>query len=1342
MIDGSKDSDVKKTIGGIKHFEWLTNRRAVRGREVVLNGIFFLLALILIAAGRGQLVTHPLWSALVLALFGCGYSFACSVFKDANYVYPTLALWTFAFFLVCFAVGVPPRYFPVVATLLIWMLWIAGGFLERDNSRFSTAVYRCVMLTTLFFGLWAKFYGAATPETAAVAFLLYGFSLAFFHLRRPRSLFAYSAGIYLAIGAFHAAVASDVLSWPQYGAAVQPAALMILLLAVLEHRRDTFAYAKPHYHTGFVLTVVCLFMSLAGGKSLLDQFALMTVSLGIPILLLERVSTKEGPARFNEETYTKGLFLFSQISLYAAIPLAVIAPLVGLGHAMWACVLLAGFSLYCLHARGGDVTTDTFSRYLHLSTFFTAVGGAWIFGEVFYARAAPDLLGLSAAALIWFAVWLYSKTGKLPGHSSKLADIQATAAAALVLVGVFSNNWDSTYWISGLIIFACSLTVLIAERRLLAWIAVGISASFLVAAFANLFLAFLAQWIVLVAMAMGCLIATVVCLYRDKKRASVIFSAASLALAITSVSAALKIHGAERSILLVATSAGIPASLAAFYYRERRLGAMSFSGMMVLVSVAIILWTGRLVTADRLGAAFLLLVPFVVLGWLISRLWTYAMTTAATLVLGLLLITGHLLGAGWAFMLTAAALGTLFLHANSIFGDTLGKSSVAAVGHAMPVVVIIALYRLVDGAMDWKVSLALIVTGGTYLSAGRHNPGARSIAYLFLSLILVPLIGAFSGSVTREALLIPAGLVPVWAVVSLGLRNVVERRNFCRGGALLGLFLCLVGATHTPGGTGILFLLCLVGFILYMLIQRERFYVHILLLALAMMGYSWINQTGTHFTQKLFLYVLLVFGIASFTEFLPHVIGYLDRTIPVPFVRLFTWRGALLGALVGVVISLLYLSGFTLAVTEHPVFCKSCHNMEKFFASWQHSSHKEVACVECHYDPGFSAHMGGKIGALSQVASFVTHRYDVKPHAEVSNAACQRIGCHVTITENKDVFFEERIHFDHSIHHDAMVSGRDLPCATCHQQETETDHIGITSSTCFLCHFHGSGAAAERTSDCMTCHGPPEGPITIGEETFTHSDFLEGRNEVECRHCHRAVNEGDSHVSTVRCQSCHYLDDIRSVDLASFGELHGSHVHDQKVGCFECHDIIRHGVTSKATAEDAQKCGRCHSDIQHSLQARVYLGTAVPDLPGDPNVMFDAGISCTHCHDQRTELTLGGKEFITHVSTSKNCVSCHGDDYYEELFNMWREDTRNSLEYLETALSEARLLYDRAAASGGTVGGLEDVLAHLERAEEYCKIVRRDGSEGVHNAVYVEEIIDAAGKEIEKTRQGLNALVK
>jgi hypothetical protein len=154
----------------------------------------------------------------------------------------------------------------------------------------------------------------------------------------------------------------------------------------------------------------------------------------------------------------------------------------------------------------------------------------------------------------------------------------------------------------------------------------------------------------------------------------------------------------------------------------------------------------------------------------------------------------------------------------------------------------------------------------------------------------------------------------------------------------------------------------------------------------------------------------------------------------------------------------------------------------------------------------------------------------------------------------------------------------------------------------------------------------------------------------------------------------------------------------------------------------------------------MYLGTAVPDMPGDPNVMYAAGISCTHCHDQRAELTRGGKEFITHVSTSKNCVSCHGDDYYEELFDMWRDDTRSSLDDLETALNEVRRLRDRITASGSATPGIEDVLVHLAKAEELYGIIIRDGSEGVHNAIYAADIIDAAASEIEEARQGLNAL--
>jgi nitrate/TMAO reductase-like tetraheme cytochrome c subunit len=38
--------------------------------------------------------------------------------------------------------------------------------------------------------------------------------------------------------------------------------------------------------------------------------------------------------------------------------------------------------------------------------------------------------------------------------------------------------------------------------------------------------------------------------------------------------------------------------------------------------------------------------------------------------------------------------------------------------------------------------------------------------------------------------------------------------------------------------------------------------------------------------------------------------------------------------------------------THRPQFCRSCHNMEVQYLTWEKSKHKEVSCHDCHYPPG------------------------------------------------------------------------------------------------------------------------------------------------------------------------------------------------------------------------------------------------------------------------------------------------------------------------------------------------------------------------------------------------------
>jgi hypothetical protein len=161
--------------------------------------------------------------------------------------------------------------------------------------------------------------------------------------------------------------------------------------------------------------------------------------------------------------------------------------------------------------------------------------------------------------------------------------------------------------------------------------------------------------------------------------------------------------------------------------------------------------------------------------------------------------------------------------------------------------------------------------------------------------------------------------------------------------------------------------------------------------------------------------------------------------------------------------------------------------------------------------------------------------------------------------------------------------------------------------------------------------------------------------------------------------------------------------------------------------------------MQHSLQAKMYMGTAVPDLPGEPNVMLEAGISCRHCHVEKIKLNRGGKEFFTHVSPAEYCATCHGDEDYVETFNMWQEDTKDALESTFQSLEKAT---ERLGGVAPTVTAeeMEELRKRLKRAAELRQVVIDDGSMGIHSAFYAEEILDAAKAEIKAVEKSLEQM--
>lgn len=138
------------------------------------------------------------------------------------------------------------------------------------------------------------------------------------------------------------------------------------------------------------------------------------------------------------------------------------------------------------------------------------------------------------------------------------------------------------------------------------------------------------------------------------------------------------------------------------------------------------------------------------------------------------------------------------------------------------------------------------------------------------------------------------------------------------------------------------------------------------------------------------------------------------------------------------------ISEKVLEITENPDFCgKNCHIMRPYYDSWSASSHTDVRCVECHYEPGLIGHIKGKVNGLMQFYSYETtssETYSGQLSARVSDENC--LNCHEKRIFSSDINFNG-VNFSHSNHPISMT------CTTCH---SDVKHAPTMKNLCADCH--------------------------------------------------------------------------------------------------------------------------------------------------------------------------------------------------------------------------------------------------------------------------------------------------
>lgn len=407
--------------------------------------------------------------------------------------------------------------------------------------------------------------------------------------------------------------------------------------------------------------------------------------------------------------------------------------------------------------------------------------------------------------------------------------------------------------------------------------------------------------------------------------------------------------------------------------------------------------------------------------------------------------------------------------------------------------------------------------------------------------------------------------------------------------------------------------------------------------------------------------------------------------------------------------------GFLAHESAKPEFCTTCHIMEPYYESWKTSSHNNVNCLTCHFEPGLKGFVRGKVVALSQFVRYITVTYGSKPWAEIPDKNCQQPGCHEGADLRGPMEYRQGIVFDHSHHMQNLRRGKDLRCTSCHSQIVQGSHMRVTGEVCYICHFKPlpNGELDPKLSDCRTCHVQGVSTPLAPQE---HALFID--RGTDCEKCHFNVIRGNGEVLSKRCETCHA--DPEHLEETSPEKLHKLHVSDHKVECFECHNPIEHTLESVHDIAQAD-CGLCHAE-RHQLQKAFYEGSvAVPIGKPHPSPMIEAHIACSGCHSEmETEgpttspVVLKG---IAHAS-GQACDYCHGSGY-DNLLDDWLSETDRRITQIRglTRISESVLEPVRPSIKK-TAEDIDLTLAVVEKARP------------VHNIAYAATLIDHSQSEL------------
>lgn len=416
------------------------------------------------------------------------------------------------------------------------------------------------------------------------------------------------------------------------------------------------------------------------------------------------------------------------------------------------------------------------------------------------------------------------------------------------------------------------------------------------------------------------------------------------------------------------------------------------------------------------------------------------------------------------------------------------------------------------------------------------------------------------------------------------------------------------------------------------------------------------------------------------------------------------------------IFGLLILLVLSAEFTSRPKFCTTCHYMDSFYNSWATSTHKDVTCAKCHYEPGLKSVIETKTIGLVHLVTYITEFYKrSKPSAEVSDASCLRSGCHEKrLLSGKEKF--KRIYFDHKPHLTEMRRGKKLRCTSCHSQIVQGDHMKVTESTCFLCHFK-SGPDDPKIHNCTFCHDAPTRENSEDNVLYDHTNVVS--KNIACERCHTEMIVGDGAVPMENCYNCH-MEQERLDRYKDTAFIHQAHITDHKIECQQCHTIIQHKLPEKDELH-LLDCAGCHVK-PHEAQIDVFTGTGGFNTHVVPNPMYLRSITCKGCHifhSDNKDSKINGE---TLKASSESCEQCHGKGF-AKLLIQWKSVSQQKLNRILNEFQAAAS--EIAKSSSSNKAKAKNILTEAKYNIDLVNL-----GKSVHNVQFADELLRGAHKNI------------